>query len=551
MEPRQRRCGTGSAEGGGGPEWKSLAKAEALATAVGHSGMAELAVGELDSLPVPLDFGPVLKSATQVLSKRNSKRTTAQRSSGNAARHNDRETHTLTKKHPSVKHLYKCELKHRWQWVPEKRLCSLWHDLSNEERAQVVQTHERDQLTKSFCEDLEAQMHAVECFASDAAKNTLASMIWCDQSGLALFKRIFIIAVEQNHPMVIDMEVIAAVDAVIQDFCASVVKYRQSRWWPWSCTMAALMLMVLLCRIFAAAWTWVACLIAVCVVLHSVWRSLPPLDPRSFAVGTELWVQYREREHVRLMWMSATVRVFEVRLLRILERRRRAAKQDEASKRLAIKAAAAAAASTSSATPASAAPSATAAPGNGSVSASQLVSGGSASSPSTATAATAAGAAAVATAAAPKKRAAQKRPPRQRKPMSSKEAEEVESEEVAQDEKVAQPPKVEEASAVGVARSAPAPPLPPPVRPLQPLSLEAQLEGPDDVFSEGEFCNVGDGDEIDAEFARRVQEHFQNRVQAAGKDLHSQTERGNQILKTLCEKLKTELERTSVPAGVT
>ncbi|CAK0877526.1 unnamed protein product [Prorocentrum cordatum] len=45
-----------------------------------------------------------------------------------------------------------------------------------------------------------------------------------------------------------------------------------------------------------------------------------------------------------------------------------------------------------------------------------------------------------------------------------------------------------------------------------------------------------DGDEIDAEFARRVREHMRHRTQAAGKGEHSQTERGNQLLKTLCER---------------
>jgi len=51
------------------------------------------------------------------------------------------------------------------------------------------------------------------------------------------------------------------------------------------------------------------------------------------------------------------------------------------------------------------------------------------------------------------------------------------------------------------------------------------------------------GDEIDAEFNRRVLEHLKTRAEEAKKNgTHSQTDRGNAILKTLCEKLKAQLE---------
>lgn len=451
--------------------------------------MAELTGGDLDSLPVPLDFGPVLKSATQTSSKRVSKRAAASKPNGGAR--SARDAHTLTKKHPSVKHLYKCEQKHRWQWVPEKRLCSLWHSLENEERARLVQTHEHDQLTQRFCEELETQMRTVECYASESAKRTLAAMIWCDQSGLALFKRIFIIAVEQNHPMVIDMEVIAAVDAVIQ------------------------------------SWTWLVGILAMAVTLHNVWRSLPPLDPRNFDVGSDLWLQYREREHVRLMWMSATVRVFEVRLLQILERRRRAAKQAEAACRSCLRSTGSAGAARPRV---------------------EAARGGSRASPECTDAP------AKEALVSPKKHLGQRRMMRRRRLTAAKE--EASNTEECEPLATAGVEGQEDPGDAAESDDAPAAAChsesPPPSEPALPTpEPEALGEGSEALVAEaaeGDFLNEDGGDEIDAEFARRVQEHFQNRVQAAGKDLHSQTDRGNKILKSLCEKLKTELERAAITA---
>mmetsp|Transcript_75032 Transcript_75032/g.243905 ORF Transcript_75032/g.243905 Transcript_75032/m.243905 type:complete len:503 (+) Transcript_75032:260-1768(+) len=502
--------------------------------------MSDLTSCELDSLPVPLDFGPVLKTATQTGSKRSSKRSGANGKSGRKGCHVvEQDSPALVMKHTAVKHLYACERCHRWQWVPDRRLADLWHGLSREEQGRIVKTHEQDQLTPSFRQELDEQVRAVECYASQNAKNTLASMIWCDQSGLALFKRIFIVAVEQNHPMVIDMEVIAAVDAVIQDFCATVMKMKQSTRLPGSVTFGTMLFVVMMFWIAASGWTWMVALLAMSVGIHNVCRSLPHLDPRNFTLGSDLWVQYREREHIRLMWMSATVRVFEVRLIRILERRRRAVRQAEALRR------------PKPALPGSTAP------------ASSRAVGECTDGP-------------VREEVAKKKYLGQRRLMRRRRGTATseegddrgasekdtpptgrrfEEAEVVEdSMSTAADEPCEEEPLLDDSpetpaygsrccTAGEAVQEAPLDAVP---EASQMSALQAAWYAEDDD-EEGEVHNE-EGDEIDAEFARRVQEHFQIRVHQADKDLHSQTARGNQILKTLCQKLKTELERPTGPA---
>jgi len=235
--------------------------------------------------------------------------------------------HTLTQRHPAVKHLYCCERCHRWQWVPEKRLSELWQSLDKDERARVVQTHEGPRLTRRFSEELDDQMRFVECNASEEAKKILSTMIWCDRSGLSLFKGIFTVAVELNYPMVIDMDVIAVMDTEIQDFCASVSKGRRmGRKLPGS-FLSMFMGFAMFASVFGGSWLWFFAAWAIVGVFYcGILRDQSQVDPRSFPVGSDLWVQYREREHVRLAWMGATVRVFELRLLRLLERRRRAEK---------------------------------------------------------------------------------------------------------------------------------------------------------------------------------------------------------------------------------
>merc|ERR1719330_1054078 len=305
---------------------------------------------------------------------------------------------------------------------------------------------------------------------------------------------------------------------------------RQRRWLPWSSLiLSILLLVVFVFWLYDSSWTWLVCILAMGIALHSLCRSLPPLDPRSFGVGSDLWVQYREREHVRLMWMSATVRVFEVRLLRILERRRRLAKQAEAQQRHKN--------------------------GTHALTNDTKVLGECSDGP-----------ARDGGAAAPRKKyLGQRRLMRQRRPVAtaseekqpaaaqshSEQLRKVEEEDLEDRDAVVTETmmphqsccEAEEASREADAAAA---------DDLQAAELHAssgaELTAEEAEAEEADFYNEDGGDEIDAEFARRVQEHFQNRVQAAGKDLHSQTDRGNQILKSLCEKLKTELERASVPS---
>merc|ERR1719506_3050120 len=106
-------------------------------------------------------------------------------------------------RHPTVKHLYGCERQHSWQWIPDRDLSSLWRELSQDERANVVRTHNADRLDARFCTELAAQMRATDCRASSESKTSLASMILADQPSMQLYKEIFVSAVDENVPMVI------------------------------------------------------------------------------------------------------------------------------------------------------------------------------------------------------------------------------------------------------------------------------------------------------------------------------------------------------------
>ncbi|CAE7400097.1 unnamed protein product, partial [Symbiodinium necroappetens] len=115
-----------------------------------------------------------------------------------------------------------------------------------------------------------------------------------DQHSLSIYKEMFVVAVEQNVPLAINMQVIEAVDGVVQDFCAARRQHEG--------------------------------------------RQMGYLDPRQFPEGSDLWVQYREREHVRLMWMSTMAKVFEIRLLHLWECRH-GAEEREAARQASLRAA--------------------------------------------------------------------------------------------------------------------------------------------------------------------------------------------------------------------
>lgn len=415
-------------------------------------------------------------------------------------------------------------------------------------------------------------------------------MIWCDQSGLALFKGIFVVAVEQNHPMVIDMEVIAAVDGVVQDFCASVAELKQSQRWPSSAVVGALMLTVLLVGLTGSHWTGAVAIAAGIASMYSVWGSLPPVDPRNFKVGSDLWVQYREREHVRLMWMSATVRVFEMRLLRILERERRSARlaerrrrelqappprllgecsdgpvrQEETpakSKTLGLRRQlrqrrqqAPKPALTKSGGPTSSLPVASCS-ANVDADASCSTNAGRSGCPSpsgdaSCSSATDMGAVGPTSSVSADVNVNGEVSPGATEPPEGQAAEEASQSRVSNATMTETPVVSPDGEPLNVSDVWANPSA---VVASAPSRGQGAGEGGSDCPSaqdcdeelEDDLCE--EGDEIDAEFARRVQEHFRNRQQAAGKDLHSQTDRGNLILKSLCERLKSELER-AVPA---
>jgi len=222
-----------------------------------------------------------------------------------------------------------------------------------------------------------------------------------------------VVAVEQNVPLAINMQVIEAVDGVVQDFCAARRRHEG--------------------------------------------RELGYLDPRAFPEGSDLWVQYREREHVRLMWMSTMAKVFEIRLLELWEARH-GADEREAAHQASLRAA---------------------------MELLALEEGGEDANSNT-------GGAGGTGAGVKERRKRQKR----RKREAVKEA-------------------------LGEQREA-----------LRAAEIQAASAGREDG-----------GDEIDAEFSRRVLEHLRTRAEEAKKNgPHSQTDRGNAILKNLCEKLKAQLE---------
>jgi len=200
----------------------------------------------------------------------------------------------LTTSHLSVRHLDVCEHKHVWRWVQDERLSNLWHELSSEERARVVETHAGGQAVRRFCKEMAHHVRPKDCRASEKAKRSLGAVFMLDQHSLSIYKEMFVVAVEQNVPLAINMQVIEAVDGVVQDFCAARRQHegRQSGY----------------------------------------------LDPRQFPEGSDLWVQYREREHVRLMWMSTMAKVFEIRLLHLWECRH-GAEEREAARQASLRAA--------------------------------------------------------------------------------------------------------------------------------------------------------------------------------------------------------------------
>ncbi|CAJ1370215.1 unnamed protein product [Effrenium voratum] len=200
----------------------------------------------------------------------------------------------LTTSHLCVRHLDVCEHKHVWRWVPDQRLSNLWHELSPEERARVVETHAGGQAVRRFCKEMAHHVRPKECRASEKAKRSLGAVFMLDQHSLSIYKEMFVVAVEQNVPLAINMQVIEAVDGVVQDFCAARRQHEG--------------------------------------------RQMGYLDPREFPEGSDLWVQYREREHVRLMWMSTMAKVFEIRLLQLWECRH-GAEEREAARQASLRAA--------------------------------------------------------------------------------------------------------------------------------------------------------------------------------------------------------------------
>eukprot|EP00929_Paragymnodinium_shiwhaense_P026456 TRINITY_DN15742_c0_g2_i1.p1 TRINITY_DN15742_c0_g2~~TRINITY_DN15742_c0_g2_i1.p1 ORF type:complete len:498 (+),score=85.91 TRINITY_DN15742_c0_g2_i1:72-1565(+) len=440
----------------------------------------------------------------------------------------DKNSHKhLTKQHSSIRHLYACERRHCWQWVPDRRLSSLWHKLSAQQRSALVLTHSRDRPDEQFVKDLKEQLRQVDCGASETAKSSLGAIILNDQSSLSLYKEIFIAAVTENLPMIIDMEVVASVDGIVQDYRLAVAERSLQQGWPSSVVLPTLALTVFLFWLLGSACAWVVAVAAVLAGLAhaSVRLMAKPVDPRTFEEGTDLWRQYREREHVRLMWMSAMVRVFEARLLCLWEERQRLqqfsledGKCSEAAK-------------------ASCRP-----PGLQPL---QLPPDASGSADFTT------------------RLADLRKNMRRRKgdscavsehQLSDVEGGAGESDSLIHEATSASkhPGRIHRGEADAAAGPVPA------TSNRCPVEVEFSIgQGLSSDLADA-FANDQDdddyvddaaesGDAIDAEFARRVKEHLQSREQAANKGNLSQTERGNQILKTLCEKLKGELERKSFP----
>eukprot|EP00927_Polykrikos_kofoidii_P021773 TRINITY_DN20519_c0_g1_i1.p1 TRINITY_DN20519_c0_g1~~TRINITY_DN20519_c0_g1_i1.p1 ORF type:complete len:509 (+),score=98.29 TRINITY_DN20519_c0_g1_i1:74-1528(+) len=471
---------------------------------------------EAESSVPPTLVTPALQTAAKqgAVKRSNHKRSAAGRGGRTSSK---KVTSQLTAYHPTVKHLYVCERNHCWQWVQDHRLAALWQELDKKERWRVVRTHDGRRPCPRFCKELEAQLWSHNCKASNAAKKGLASVILCDTSSLSLYKEIFLVAVGENVPMLIDMEVVASVDSVVQDFRAELAERAPP---PKFSTMALVFFFVML----FGSWysgsiiAWLVFFIITSVAISRKFGNVR-LDPRTFKQGSDLWVQYREREHVRLMWMSAMVRVFELRLLRLWESRRRAAKRQAKQSEI----------TTDKVNTTGRQPRRLPTCTDGATSFFEhdgLVDLGREDSQAAGT--------------RRKKLLGPRRLERQRRRDGS-----------SQDSK----PQVPGVGGEGESEE-------------QPTSLEMQLaaveekqerldvrddhgarfgtfdfEESDDEL-EGEFCGEG-GDEIDAEFARRVREHLQDREKAASKWSHSQTERGNQIIKALCQKLKEECERSA------
>jgi len=436
--------------------------------------------------------GPVLRKATQTAA-RHVKRA----GKVGIGSKNKKNNGCLTKKHPSIRHLLACEHLHGWHWVPDSRLSSLWRRLSPPERALVVSTHDSGQPTKRFLKDLGPHLQERACHARDSAKEQLASMILRDQGSLLLYKEIFIAAVEENLPLAIDMDVIVAVDGVVQDYCATRAARGQQ---VERCAAGLVALLLFTCAWFlvTGGFFWAAHVLIGVLAVVSVWMFCLPqhLDPRTFPEGSDLWVQYREREHVRLLWMSAMARVFEVRLLQIWEAQR-TANTNAVGRSVSLESGASA---------------------NLEENAQESV----VQTPSTS--------------------------------QSPAEDNEVELEPAKLDccaqmslmrAEEALVVRGQSGEANEASRGSGVPLRQRRKRQRTPRKAEIQ-EVTDNTEFDGELCDtaevseIGGGDEIDAEFRRRVLEHLQKR-KAASKG--SETERGNQILKSLCETLKVQLEQ--------
>eukprot|EP00913_Durusdinium_trenchii_P024519 g23018.t1 len=162
----------------------------------------------------------------------------------------------------------------------------------NEVSSAQKKVEQRGPLTTSHLSvrHLDVCEHKHECRASEKAKRSLGAVFMLDQHSLSIYKEMFVVAVEQNVPLAINMQVIEAVDGVVQENFQH--EGRQSGY----------------------------------------------LDPRQFPEGSDLWVQYREREHVRLMWMSTMAKVFEIRLLQLWECRH-GAEEREAARQASLRAA--------------------------------------------------------------------------------------------------------------------------------------------------------------------------------------------------------------------
>jgi len=360
-----------------------------------------------------IDIGPALLKAKETVHD------AGDAADGGVGGRVERPAGPLTTSHPAVRHLDVCEPKHCWRWVPDQKLSALWRELSPEERARVVETHAGGQAVRRFCKEMANHVRPKECRASEKAKRGLGAVFMLDQHSLSIYKEMFVVAVEQNVPLAINMQVIEAVDGVVQDFCAARRQHEG--------------------------------------------RQLGYLDPRTFPEGSDLWVQYREREHVRLMWMSTMAKVFEIRLLELWEGRY-GAEEREAARQASMRAAMELLRLEEGEQP-------------GKAVGSRGGSGQQDQQPATSSG-------------GPKER-------RKRQKARKREA---------------------QRAAIGELRDA-----------------EAR-------------ASKDEGDEIDAEFNRRVLEHLKTRAEEAKRNgPQAQTERGNAILKALCEKLKAQLEEVETP----